>query len=266
LAEREIDADEPDVGCGGDVCRREDLVAETVGPTHVEEADDCYAHLAALILPFDVTPVYVHAMTAGRRRFPVVTRPEHHVLIGGPEPANIVLVPHDPAWASRYAHLWEGLVRELAGIAVRIEHVGSTAVPGLDAKPIIDIQVGVPDPDDEPRLTPRMEKLGYHLRVREPGEHRMYRNAARDVHVHMWFAGSHHERRHLVFRDWLRRSPEDRALYAATKHELAGRPWESMSDYAFAKDDVIGDITARAEAWARATGWALPPAFERHRE
>jgi GrpB-like predicted nucleotidyltransferase (UPF0157 family) len=75
----------------------------------------------------------------------------------------------------------------------------------------------------------------------------------------MWIAGSDHERRHLVFRDWLRRSPEDRALYAAAKHHLAGRPWESTSDYAFAKDDVIAEITARAETWARSTGWAFPP-------
>jgi GrpB-like predicted nucleotidyltransferase (UPF0157 family) len=189
----------------------------------------------------------------------VVQRPERFELIGGPETPNIVLVPHDPAWASRFARLREGLAHELAGIAVRIEHVGSTAVPGLDAKPIIDIQVAVPDPDDEPRLTPRLEALGYHLRVREPGEHRMYRNDARDVHVHIWVAGSEHERRHLVFRDWLRRSPEDRALYAATKHALAGRAWKTMNDYAFAKDDVIAEITARAEAWGRASGWVFPP-------
>jgi GrpB-like predicted nucleotidyltransferase (UPF0157 family) len=187
-----------------------------------------------------------------------VERSERAALIGGSEPLEVVLVPHDAAWPSRFAELREALMRELAGIAVRIEHVGSTAVAGLDAKPIVDIQVGVPDPDDEPRLTPRMRTLGYELRVREPGEHLMYRNAGRDVHVHVWMAGSEHERRHLVFCDWLRRSPEDRALYAATKHALARHVWEDMNDYACAKDDVVAQITMRAEAWARASGWAFP--------
>ena len=154
-------------------------------------------------------------------------------------------------------------MRELAGIAVRIEHVGSTAVAGLDAKPIIDIQVGVPDVDDEPRLTPRMQTLGYELRVREPSEHLMYRNAARDVHVHMWIAGSEHERRHLVFCDWLRRSPQDRALYAATKHALARHVWQDLNDYASAKDDVIAQIMVRVEGWAGASGWAFPAPLPR---
>ena len=117
-------------------------------------------------------------------------RSERAGLIGGSEPREVVLVRHDAAWASLFADLRQALMRELAGIAVRIEHVGSTAVAGLDAKPIIDIQVGVPDVDDEPRLTPRMQTLGYELRVREPSEHLMYRNAARDVHVHMWIASS----------------------------------------------------------------------------
>jgi GrpB-like predicted nucleotidyltransferase (UPF0157 family) len=189
----------------------------------------------------------------------VVRRPERFELIGGRERVDIMLVPHDTAWAPRFARLRADLVRELAGIAVRVEHIGSTAVPDLVAKPIIDVQVGVPDPDDEARLTPRMQALGYHLRVRERGEHRMYRAPARDVHVHMWAADSDHERRHLVFRDWLRRSPDDRALYAATKQALAGRSWGAMIDYSDAKGEVIAEITARAEAWSRASNWAFPP-------
>ena len=188
----------------------------------------------------------------------MVRRPERFELIGGREPFDIVLVPHDTAWASRFARLRAELVRELAGIAVRVEHIGSTAVPELVAKPVIDVQVGVPDPDDEARLTPRMQALGYHLRVREPGEHRMYRTPARDVHVHAWAAGSDHERRHLVFRDWLRLSRDDRALYAATKQALAGRGWDSMNDYADAKGEVIAEIMARAEAWSRASNWVFP--------
>lgn len=186
------------------------------------------------------------------------TPPPELELIGGRERREIVLVPHDPAWAARFDGLRAGLAVALAGIAVRIEHVGSTSVPGLDAKRIVDLQVAVADPGDEAALTPAMASQGLELRVREPA-HRMYRTPARDVHVHVWVAGSDDERRHLVFRDWLRRSPADRVRYAAVKHELAAREWDDMNDYAQAKGDVIAEITARAEAWARASGWELPP-------
>ena len=183
--------------------------------------------------------------------------PQDFELVGGPEAAPIVLVPPDPAWATRFAALRPGVVDALDGVAVRVEHIGSTAVPGLVAKPILDVQVGVPDPDDEAALTRRLAPLGMELRVREP-RHRMYRTPARDLHLHLWVAGSDHERRHLVFRDWLRRDAADRARYAAAKTELARRPWADMNDYAQAKNDVVAAITARAEAWAAASGWAFP--------
>lgn len=181
-------------------------------------------------------------------------------LIGGREARTVVLVPSDPAWPARAETLRAELAVALAGVAVRVEHIGSTSVPGLDAKPILDLQVGVPDPGDEPAFGPSLGRLGYELRVREGGEHRMYRTPAHDVHVHLWIAGSDHERRHLVFRDWLRRSPGDRALYAETKHALAGA-WDDMNDYAHAKGEVIAQITERAEAWAAESGWRLPPAL-----
>lgn len=179
-------------------------------------------------------------------------------VIGGRERRTIVLVPHDPTWAPRAAALGAAIAQVLAGVAVRVEHIGSTAVPGLDAKPIVDLQIGVRAIDDEAAFGPPLERLGYQLRVREPGEHRMYRTPARDVHVHLWVADSHDERRHLLFRDWLRRSPEDQARYAATKHSLAGA-WDDMNDYALAKGEVIAQITARADAWAARSGWTLPP-------
>lgn len=183
--------------------------------------------------------------------------PPEFEQIGGPERRPIELVPHDPAWARQFAERRPALQAALAGIAVRIEHIGSTAVPGLAAKPILDIQVGVPDPEDDARLRPPLERLGYMLRVREPA-HRMYRTPARDVHVHLWVAGSHHERGHLVFRDWLRRDEADRARYEAVKRDLAGREWDDMNDYAQAKNAVIAEITARADAWAAQAGWTFP--------
>ena len=104
----------------------------------------------------------------------------------------------------------------------RVEHVGSTAVPGLAAKPIVDISVGVDDPDDDAAFTLALTNAGYMLRVIEP-EHRMFRTPDRGVHVHVWREGSADQADQLVFRDWLRVHAEDRARYEAVKRELASR-------------------------------------------
>lgn len=187
-------------------------------------------------------------------------RPAQFELIGGRERREIVLLPHDPAWAARARELIARLERALAGIAVRPAHVGSTAIPGLVAKPIVDLQAAtaaVPG-DEESRLTAALAPLGFELRVRER-EHLMYRTVAHDVHLHVWETGSDHERRHLLFRDHLRADAADRERYAAVKRELAARVWDDMNDYAQAKGAVIAEITARAEAWAAASGWRLTP-------
>jgi len=178
-------------------------------------------------------------------------------LIGGRETRPIVIVEHDPAWARRFEQLRPPLLAALADVAARVDHIGSTAVPGLAAKPIVDVQVAVADPDREELFLPALEQLGYVLRVREPG-HRMLRTPQLDVHVHVWRAGGEDERRHLLFRDWLRRSADDRARYEALKRRLAAREWEDMNAYADAKAPVIGEISARAERWAEAAGW-MPP-------
>jgi GrpB-like predicted nucleotidyltransferase (UPF0157 family) len=180
------------------------------------------------------------------------------VLVGGPERRAIELRDYDPAWPERFAALRAPLLEALAGVAVRIEHVGSTAVPGLAAKPIVDIQVGAERPDDEALLVPLLAPLGYELRVREP-QHLMFRPPARDVHLHVWKAGSPEERATLVFRDWLRHDSGDRERYAHVKRELATRDWADMDEYARAKTPVIAEILARAERWAAESGWELPP-------
>jgi GrpB-like predicted nucleotidyltransferase (UPF0157 family) len=134
--------------------------------------------------------------------------------------------------------------------------VGSTSVPGLAAKPIVDIQVTVDDPDDEAAFAPDLVAAGYELRVREP-RHRMFRTPARDVQVHVWAAGSDDERRHLLFRDWLRVDAADRGHYEDTKRALATRRWRDVNDYAQAKSPVIAEIMGRAESWAARQGWGL---------
>jgi GrpB-like predicted nucleotidyltransferase (UPF0157 family) len=167
------------------------------------------------------------------------------VLIGGREEREVVIVDYSPAWPLRFDEERRRIGEALGGVARRIEHVGSTAVPGLAAKPIVDVLVAVEDPEEEAAYVPALEAVGYVLRVREPG-HRMFRTEARDVHVHIWTAGSEDERRHLLFRNRLRDSPDDRFEYERTKRDLAGR-WRDVNYYARAKSEVIGRIMQRAE-------------------
>lgn len=176
-------------------------------------------------------------------------------LIGGRERRPIELAAHDVAWPTRFEHERGRIAAALADRARRIDHIGCTAVVGLVAKPIVDTDVSVDDVDDEAAYIPALEDAGYRLRVREPG-HRMLRTPGLDVHVHVCSAGSDWERRHLLFRDWLRVDPDDRERYARAKQELAGRDWPDMNAYAEAKDGIIEQITARAERWAVETSWA----------
>ncbi|WP_017976970.1 GrpB family protein [Actinopolyspora halophila] len=169
-------------------------------------------------------------------------------LIGGVEKREIRIVEYDPAWPEHFRAEHERIATALGTTARRIEHVGSTAVPGLAAKPVVDIGVSVPDVAAESTYLGPLQQVGYQLRVREPG-HRMLRTSARDVHVHVYDVGSDRERQHLLFRDWLRRDESDRSRYARLKCELAGREWADMNAYAAAKGPLIGEILARAEAW-----------------
>ena len=163
------------------------------------------------------------------------------VLIGGRERRPIVIAPYDPAWPEQFLVERERIAGALGEWALRIEHVGSTSVPGLASKPIVDILVEVAAVEDAAGL----ERAGYVLRVREEG-HRMFRTPELDVHVHVWPSGSPYIASDLAFRDRLRASPEDRAAYEALKRELAARDWPHMNAYADAKGPLIREILARA--------------------
>ena len=167
------------------------------------------------------------------------------VLIGGLERRPIVVVTYDRAWPERFRAERDRIGRALGRTAQSVEHIGSTAVPGLAAKPIIDILLVVQDVNDEAAYGPALERAGYVLRVREPG-HRMFRTPQRDVHVHVYSAGSPEIRRYLVFRDWLRESDTDRRAYEEVKRQLADREWEDMDFYAQAKDGIVAEIMAHA--------------------
>ena len=169
------------------------------------------------------------------------------VIIGPAESAEIKLVAYDPVWAERFRRE-AGRIHAALGDDVRVEHIGSTSVPGLAAKPIVDILLVLDDPADKDSYLPALERAGYELRVREPDfwRHRMLRTPERDVHVHVFPPASPEVERYLVFRDRLRAEPEERELYAATKRRLAARDWATMDHYAQAKTDVIEAIISRA--------------------
>jgi GrpB-like predicted nucleotidyltransferase (UPF0157 family) len=167
------------------------------------------------------------------------------VLVGGREPVSaITIADYDPAWPTRFGTERARIAQALGDGAIRIEHIGSTAVPGLAAKPIVDILVTVTDPDDESRFAPALVRAGYELRVSEPG-HRMFRTPQRDVHIHVWADGDAEVDRYLVLRDRLRASSQDRAAYERLKRELASRAWDDTNHYADAKGGLIEALLAR---------------------
>lgn len=161
---------------------------------------------------------------------------------------QIVLAEYDPNWPSLY-RAEEERVRTLLGEqALLVEHVGSTSVPGLAAKPRIDIVLTVSDSSDESSYVPALDGVGYILRVREPDwhKHRCLKGPDVDVNLHVFAEGCLEVARMLGFRDHLRRSAEDRARYEQAKRSLAGRRWKYTQHYADAKSEVVEEILVRA--------------------
>jgi GrpB-like predicted nucleotidyltransferase (UPF0157 family) len=169
------------------------------------------------------------------------------------------LVPYDSAWASRFVRWRDRIAHVLGHHAVRVEHVGSTSVPGLAAKPILDIQVSVTDLADETSYAPALEAVGVQLRSRDVYHRyfRTYPDRPREVHVHVCSAGGEWEREHLLFRDYLRNHPAACDAYSVAKLEAA-RLWrDDRIAYTDAKNDVILDILEAAEEWARCVDWRV---------
>ena len=170
-------------------------------------------------------------------------------LVGEPPTKwqSTVIEDYDPAWEDRFTAASSALSGILGGMIVGIEHVGSTSVPGLAAKPIIDIDLLIEDTAQETRYIPALERVGYRLVLREPWwhGHRMLVSPEEDVHLHVWPQTAPEPIRHKLFRDWLRSHPEDRDLYATTKRRLARDTAHQPGDYSLAKNDVIDDIYAR---------------------
>jgi len=170
------------------------------------------------------------------------------VLIGGIEKRVIVIVDYDLLWPEKFQRHAAAISQALGQRALRVEHVGSTSVPGLAAKPVIDMDVLVEDSSNEAAYLPALLAAGYVLRVREPDwhEHRMFRTPELDVHIHVFSNGCVEFARHLAFRNRLRSHAEDRLRYEALKRKLAKEDWSDMNAYASAKGEVVEGIMARA--------------------
>lgn len=185
----------------------------------------------------------VHVPSAGELRMLAVT-------IGAPQRLDgaIELHPPDSKWPLIYADEAARVVSVIGVKALLLEHVGSTSVPGLPAKPIIDMLLAVADSSDEAHYVPSMEAAGYVLRIREPDwyQHRLFKGPAANINLHVFSAGCVEIERMLRFRDHLRSNAADRELYARTKRELAARRWNYVQEYADAKNDVVEAIIARS--------------------
>jgi GrpB-like predicted nucleotidyltransferase (UPF0157 family) len=180
------------------------------------------------------------------------------VTIGELKPHNgaVKLVEYSSDWPSMFLREADRIRRALNHRALRIEHIGSTSVPGLAAKPIIDILLMVEDSADENAYVPALEAAGYILRIREPqlNEHRMFKGPDTDINLHVWSRGCPEIERLLLFRDRLRSDDADREYYQRTKLELAKREWKYVQDYADAKGAVVEEIIARARAASSVAG------------
>lgn len=201
-------------------------------------------------------------MASRRAIIPAVTTFRDSIAAGGRQVGPlrsdpIELVDPDPSWPARFESMRAKLVAALGFAAQRIDHVGSTAVPGLAAKPIVDIQVSVADVDDEPAFVPQIESCGLLLRFIEPG-HRYFRpppGLPRLWQIHVCSVGSNWERDHLLFRDYLRAHPHEAQAYSDLKRELAPRFRHDRIGYTDAKDPWIRAAHVRAEDWAAEIGW-----------
>ncbi|HET9662294.1 MAG TPA: GrpB family protein [Thermomicrobiales bacterium] len=184
----------------------------------------------------------------GRTRYSDEQKAE--IWIRGQDPLNnqVLLVDYDPAWPGQYETYRNKIVDALGDKIVLLEHVGSTAVPGLAAKPRIDILLIVEDSSDEGSYVPRLETAGFELHIRESDwhEHRCLKGFDPPANLHVFSPGCIEIDRMVGFRDWLRTHDDDRQLYESTKRRLAAQQWQFIQDYADAKSEVVEEIRIRA--------------------
>ncbi len=190
------------------------------------------------------------SMQNGHRSTPANDEYLQRVTVGELKPHNapIALVEYDPRWPELFDLEANRIRSALGNRALQLEHVGSTSVPGLCAKPIIDMLLVVADSSDESSYVPALEAAGYTLRIREPDwfEHRLFNGPDTDINLHVLSKGTSEVERMLRFRDWLRANDTDRDKYAQVKRTLAQHVWQHVQNYADAKTSIVQEIMDRA--------------------
>jgi GrpB-like predicted nucleotidyltransferase (UPF0157 family) len=171
-----------------------------------------------------------------------------HVGVVAPLTQPIQIADYDPEWPRLFEREAARVRATLGDRVLLLEHAGSTSVPGLAAKPKIDMLLVLANTADEPAYVPDMQAAGYVLQIREPDwyEHRMFKGPDTDINLHVFSSGCPEIERMLLFRDWLRTNAAERQLYERTKRELARQHWKYMQNYADAKTAVVEQILARA--------------------
>lgn len=165
---------------------------------------------------------------------------------------------HDPEWKKLFNDIASKLRASLGDLAIRIDHVGSTSVVGLDAKPIIDIQISIINFDDILAYRTKIEQVGFVLREENPDRTKRYFReppGTRRTHIHVRQAGSFSEQITLLFRDYLRVHPTDCLRYAQEKHRLMKLYRNERSKYVEGKGPVVWDIMQKAHTWSQEVGW-----------
>lgn len=169
----------------------------------------------------------------------------------------VEIYDYNPVWAEEFRHIGSSLRETLGDVACRIDHIGSTSVVGLAAKPVVDIQISVRSLEPIDTYLPQLKSLGYVWREDNPEKTKRYfREAAgRRTHIHVRKRGSWHEQYALLFRDYLRLHPYDRRAYEAVKRELAAQHRYDRHAYNDAKSDIFWELIRRADGWTAETGW-----------
>jgi len=171
---------------------------------------------------------------------------------------SIVVVDYDPGWPERFLRLGACLRAALGPLALRIDHIGATSVPGLAAKPVLDVQVSEAALEPVAAYLPALEAAGCCWRPANDDRMKRYFREATGprTHLHVRAAGSWSEQFALLMRDYLRASPKEAARYAARKRALAAGVGQDRQAYTDAKGPFIWALMVRADAWAQACGWA----------
>ncbi|MGP3969726.1 GrpB family protein [Streptomyces sp. 6N223] len=174
----------------------------------------------------------------------------------------VEIVDYEPVWRAIFAEVGAGLRRALGDVAVRIDHIGSTSVPGLAAKPVIDVQVSVRSFEPLAAIRGPLEACGFVYRADNPERTKRYFREApgrRRTHVHVRRLGSFSEQFPLLFRDYLRCHPDAVAEYAEVKRRCAAEFRNDRGGYVEAKDPFVWEIVRRADGWAQRKGWVPSP-------